>query len=153
VTLYSLFKFLHVIAVIVWIGGVVTLNVLTARLAREQNGAVLASLSRQAAFYGRAVLGPAAAITLVAGLVMVANAQISFATLWVAWGLVAILLSAVLGASLIRQANERLSRLAPTAEPGEPRVLALRRRAQTLNLINLLLLLSAVGAMVFKPTL
>lgn len=150
--LYSLLKFLHIVAVIVWIGGVVTLNILGVRLAREQNRAVLVALSRQAALYGRTVIGPAAGTTLIVGITMVASAEISFATLWVVWGLVAILLSIALGASLIRRANEQLSEVAATALPGDPRMVALRRRAVTLNLINLVLLLSAVGAMVFKPT-
>jgi hypothetical protein len=43
--------------------------------------------------------------------------------------------------------------LAATAEPGDPHLSALQRRLATLNTINVLLLLSAVGAMVFKPTL
>jgi uncharacterized membrane protein len=152
VNVYSVFKFVHVVAVIVWVGGVVTLTVLGARLARERNGVVVAALSRQAALYGRTILGPAAGITLVAGVVTAASGRISFGSLWLVWGLVAILLSMILGASLIRRATEQLSDVALTAAPGEPRLVVLRRRAVTLNLINLLLLLSAVGAMVFKPT-
>jgi uncharacterized membrane protein len=152
VDIYTLFKFLHVVAVIVWIGGVVTLNILGARIAREHDGPQLASLGRHAAFYGRAVLGPAAATTLVAGIVMVAVGGLSLATPWIAWGLGMVLLSLLLGATLIRSTTQQLSTVAP-ADPTGPRVLALRRRAATLSLINLALLLSAVAAMVFKPAL
>lgn len=69
----------------------------------------------------------------------------------IAWGLVAVLLSLVLGATLARRTTEQLSELAPDADPRGPQVLALRRRSATLGLVNLLLLLSAVAAMVFKP--
>ncbi len=58
-----------------------------------------------------------------------------------------------LGATLIRRAGDELSTLAATAEPGDPRQIALQRRLATLNTINVLLLLTAVWAMVFKPTL
>ncbi|MGH8929868.1 MAG: DUF2269 family protein [Egibacteraceae bacterium] len=151
--IYALFKFLHVVSVIVLVGGVFTLNVLSGRLARERDPAAVAALSRQATFYGRSVLGPATGITLIAGVATAAIGRISFATLWIAWGLLAILLSGILGGTAIRRAGEQLSELAATAEAGGPRVVALRRRALMLNWINLLLLLSAVGAMVFKPTL
>lgn len=78
---YTLFKFLHVLGVIVWIGGVLAINVLSARIARERDVALLAPLSRQASFYGRAVLGPAAGTTLVAGIVMVVVGQLRLTTL------------------------------------------------------------------------
>jgi len=153
VNIYTLFKFLHVVGVIVWVGGVFTLNVLGGRLARERDPAAVAALSRQATFYGRSVLGPATGITLVAGVVAAGIGRISFATLWIVWGLLAILLSGILGGTAIRRAGEQLSELAPTAPEGDPQVAALRRRVLTLDWINLLLLFSAVGAMVFKPTL
>jgi uncharacterized membrane protein len=152
-TVYNLFEFLHIAAVIVWIGGIVTLSIINARLAREQDRAALVALSRQSGFYGRAILGPAAGITLITGIVMVVVLGLGFGSLWIIWGLVGIFGSLVLGAALIRRATVELSELAPTAAPNDPRVIALQRRLATLNTINLLLLLSVVWAMVFKPTL
>jgi hypothetical protein len=58
-----------------------------------------------------------------------------------------------LGATLIRRAGDELSTLAATAEPSDPRLSALQQRLATLNIINVLVLLSAVWVMVFKPTL
>ncbi len=108
-SIYTLFKFIHVAAVIIWIGGVFALTVINARLAGEKEQVALLSLSRLSNFYGKVVIGPAAIITLIAGIA--------------------------------------------TAAPKDPRVRALQGRLTTLNMINLLLLFSVVGAMVFKPTL
>lgn len=152
-TIYNLFEFLHIAAVIVWIGGVVALSIINVRLAREQDRAALVALSRQSDFYGRAILGPAAGITLITGIVMVAVLGLGFGTLWIVWGLVGVFGSLVLGVALIRRATAELSALAPTVAPNDPRVIALQQRLATLSTINLLLLLSAVWAMVFKPTL
>jgi len=62
-------------------------------------------------------------------------------------------LSLLLGATVIRRAGDRLVELAATAPPGDARLLSLQRRARTLNLVMILLLVSVVFAMVFKPTL
>jgi uncharacterized membrane protein len=152
-TIYTLFKFLHVASVIIWIGGVCTLTILNMRLTREQDRSVLSALLQQSNFYGKAIIGPAAALTLIAGIVTAVNVGYKFSSLWITWGFVAIFASLILGATLIRSVNGKLGELAPVATPGEPRLRALQQRLATLNIINLLLLLSAVGAMVFKPTL
>ena len=152
-TLYNLFKFLHVAAVIVWIGGVCTLGLLNLRLSREQDGAMLAALSRQGGFYGRAVLGPAAILTLIAGIATTASAGFGFDTLWIMWGFAGVFASLLLGGTLIRRTTEALGKLATTTAPGDPHLKALQRRLAALNLLNLLLLSSTVWAMVFKPML
>ena len=151
-TVYTLFKFLHIVGAIVWIGGVVAVNVIGVRIAREKDGAALAAMSRQSRFYGTAVIGPAAGLTLLAGIVMIATSGLG-APLWVIWGLAVLLVSMALGATLIRRAGEELSQIAATATPADQRVAALQQRLSTLNIINVLVLLSAVAAMVFKPAL
>ncbi len=150
---YLLFKFLHISAAIVWIGGAFTLSVINARLAREKDQAALEALSRQSSFFGSVVFGPAAAITLIAGIVMVAVSGFSFGTFWITWGFVGIFGSVLLGGVFTRRVGERLSKLASTAEAIDPRMARLQKRLSILNVIDLLVLLSVVWAMVFKPTL
>ena len=152
-SLFTLFKFLHVAAVILWLGGVCTLTFLNFRLAREQDRAVLLALLQQSNFYGKAIIGPAMALTLAAGIATAVNVGYNFGSLWITWGFTAIFASILLGVTLIRSVNGQLGKLAPVATPGEPKLRALQQRLGALNLVNLILLLSAVGAMVFKPTL
>jgi uncharacterized membrane protein len=152
-TMENLFKFLHILAVIVWVGGVLTVNVLQVLTGRGHDRAAQASLLRLSDVYGRAVIAPAAALTLVTGLVRVEQIDVGYGTFWVAWGIAAIILSLALGATLIRVTNAELRRVAADAPADDQRWATLRRRATTLFGINLLLLLSAVWAMEFKPTL
>lgn len=149
-TIYTLFKFLHIIGAIVWIGGVIAVNIISVRVARENEPALLASLARQSSFFGTAILGPAAGTTLLAGIIMIATSGLGM-PLWVIWGLAAVVVSMALGATAIRRAGVELSQVA--ARPGDARVPALQRRLATLNIVNVLVLLSAVWAMVFKPRL
>jgi uncharacterized membrane protein len=152
-TIFTLFKFLHVASVILWLGGVCTLTILNLRLTRTQDNGLLLALLQQSNFYGKAIIGPASALTLIAGIVTAVNVGYPFSALWISWGFMAIFASVILGATLLRSVNGQLLALAPLAKPGEPRLRALQQRLGALNLINFLLLLSAVGAMVFKPSL
>jgi uncharacterized membrane protein len=151
ITVVSAVKFLHVVAVIVWLGGVASLTVLNLRLARTASRDALSALSDASEFYGRVVVGPAAALTLLAGIATTLSAGFRFGSLWITWGFAAILLSVLLGATLIRMTTARL-RTAATAGDGAG-VPVLQRRLKLLNGLNMLLLLSTVWAMVAKPTL
>jgi len=152
-TVYDVALFFHILGVIAWVGGVFTLIVLNARIAREKEPSAMAALGRQSQFFGRTVIGPAALVTLIAGIVMVDNAGLSFGTLWIAWGLVGIVVTIVLGVTVIRSSGERLGKLAATTGPGDAQVASLQRRLRSLNYLMLILLLSIVFAMVFKPTI
>ena len=151
-TFYLLMKVVHIVVVITWLGGLLALGIVTARLARSGDVAGFAVLRRQSLFFGQSVVGPAASVTLLAGGAMVARAGFGFTTLWVLWGVVGIIASIVLGAFPIRRTGEAVDALA-TAAPGDPRLRALQSRLATLSAINLVLLTSVVWAMVFKPTL
>lgn len=151
--LYNLFKFLHIIGATVWIGGAFTLVVLNARLARSQNRAAMEGLAQASGFYGRAVLGPAAAITLLAGIGTAAFMGVRFTALWILWGLAGVFLSMLLGALFIGRTTAALSREVSNPQPDRGRLSALQGRLASLNLANLLLLLSVVAAMVFKFSL
>jgi len=151
-TAYTLSKFLHIVGAIIWIGGVTAVSVINARLAREQDYSTLAAMTRQSRFFGAAIVGPAAFITLIAGIVMVAVSGLG-APLWVIWGFAAIVLSIALGASFIRITYGKLEALTGAPNPDVAQVFTLQGRLGVLNGINLFLLLSTVWAMVFKPTL
>ncbi len=64
-----------------------------------------------------------------------------------------ILLSILLGATLIRSMTTRIDQLVAATTLDGSKLRALQRRLTGLNLLNLLILLSTVGAMIFKPTL
>lgn len=152
-TVYNLFKFLHIVAVIVWIGGVLTASILHARVARTGDRSAMTALGQQSAILGRTLIGPAAATALVAGFVMIVNGGIEFTTFWVLWGVIAIILSMFLGSGPIRRTGEELAGRASNPESEGASVAVLGNRLRTLNVVNLVILFSAVWAMVFQPTL
>jgi uncharacterized membrane protein len=116
-TIENLFKLLHVLAVIVWVGGVLTVNVLQVLVGGGRDRAARGSLLRLGDLYGRAVIAPAAALTLVTGIVRVEQIDVGYGTFWVVWGLAAVVGSLVLGATMIRATNVELGRLAGERHP------------------------------------
>jgi uncharacterized membrane protein len=152
-TYENLLHFLHILSAIVWVGGVLTLNVLAVRVGAGPERTTQASLLRMSDLYGRVVIAPAGLLSLISGLLLVGQMDLSFGTLWVAWGIIGLVLSVGLGATLIRATNAELRRLSEDPSMDEPRRLARQRRAAVVYGLNLVLLLSVVWAMVFKPTL
>lgn len=89
-TTYLLLKFLHVLGAIAWIGGLLMLLVLNARMGREGEATVVAALGRQSEYLGRSVLGPAMLLTLLAGFGTAGVARFPFSSLWIVWGSLAL---------------------------------------------------------------
>lgn len=153
-TLENLFHFLHQLSAIIWLGGVIAINVLQLMVSREREPAAIGPLLHRTDLYGRAVIAPAAIFTLITGLVLIAQMDdVAWDDLWVLWGVGGMVVSVLLGATLIRATNADLRRLA--ASPGglDPQWEARQRRIATLYGINVLLLLSILWVMIFKPTL
>lgn len=152
VTVYTLFKFLHIVGAIGWLGGFLAFSIISTRSAREKDPAVLAAMEQLMRANGMFVIGPASGLTLLAGMVMLAVSNLG-APLWVIWGLAAIVVSLALGIALIGPTNRKLHAAITAASPDEARLYALRQRLVVFNSLNLLVLLSAVWAMVTKPSL
>jgi uncharacterized membrane protein len=150
-TLFSALKFLHVVAAIVWVGGVITITALNMRLASTHNSAAMAALASVGRFLGQRVFGPAAVLTLLAGIATALTAGFPMRSLWIIWGFAAILLSTVLGGTLARATTQRLGALAAIPNSDGAQIAALQSRLWVLSAVNVLLLLSTVWAMVAKP--
>jgi hypothetical protein len=91
------------------------------------------------------VIAPAGVLTLITGRLLVGEEDLAFSTFWVAWGLVGLLVSMILGATLIRAAQADLRRLTESPSSNDTRRLAGQRRAAVLYAINVLILLSMCG--------
>ena len=106
--LYALFKFVHVVGAIVWVGGSLVLAMTTIRYLREESPSEVAAIIRQNAFVGQYALGPAAAVTLTAGIMLMVVGKWP-PTLWIVWGLLGLLISGMLGAGVLRRELERVA--------------------------------------------
>ena len=150
-TFYLVLRFVHIASAMVWVGGVIAVAVLNARVARAGEASAAPAVARAGTFFGVAVMMPAALLTLLAGFALLGVRKQGF-ELWTVWGLAGVFGSVLLGATVLRRAGQELAALSSQAAPDASRMAVLRRRLARWGLINIVLLVSTVWAMVFKPT-
>ena len=150
---YTILKFLHVLSVVIWIGGLTALAVVTWRVARERNRALLVSIVRQTVSYGQGIVGPASVIVLLTGLAMVGIGHVGFATFWVWFGYGGALVHGLIGGFLIRKRAAEVMALASASGGDDTGLNAAARRLWNTQLMYLVLLSVVIAAMVLKPTL
>ena len=148
---YLLIQFLHVISATIWLGGVVAMAILIARIASADEPTLLVTLTRQARFYGGAVITPAIGVQLLTGLVMSFGFGMGF-PLWIVWGIVAIIVVVALSLGMLVPTFNSIIDGA-TSTHGEQLLAKQQQRLVVLYGVILLVLLSAEWAMIFKPTL
>lgn len=148
----SLLRFLHVLAVVVWLGGLIALNIMQFRAGRDYPDAEYLKLLRRIDSYGQATIAPAAVVTTITGVLLVLRTHVGFTAPWVIWGLSGIGFSLLLGASLIRSTNTELRKLLANPPTAAAKRSRLQGKQAAFYSINILVLLSTMWAMEFRPT-
>ena len=148
--LYGLLKFLHVLSVVLWVGGVTALWITTLRLARAGDYPTVARLLPVGTRYGQSVVGPASGIVLITGIWMAVIGDL-FKTPWVGIGMTGIVLHFILGATLVRRNWMTIGRLVDDPNRDPSQLTAAIRRATTTTWVYLLIMIVVIAAMVLKP--
>jgi uncharacterized membrane protein len=154
VTRYEIFKLLHVVGAIAWVGGGIGLLVLTRRLVAARDHAGLLALGRASDSLGTWLFMPAGLLTVGFGVALVATeTSLSFTALWILMGFGGIVLSGVAQMAISAPAQKRYLGLVAEHSLDSPDVTAAVRRLSTGSAIDVGILLVVVWAMVAKPTL
>jgi len=149
-TLYDWLLIAHVLAAMVWVGGLVMLVAVGTRTRRSGDPDAIARFVRSLRVLGPAVLAPAALTLLAFGIWMVADsAAWNFGQSWVGVGLALLIASVLVGAVFLGRTGIAAER---AVEAGDHREAArqLGRWAWGIGVI-LLLLVAATWDMVVKP--
>ena len=150
--LYTILKFIHVLAMAVWLGGLVAMLTLNRILTATGDSALIRGFSRVGAALSMRLYMPAMLITLVTGIGMVQVAEIGFGTKWIVWGIVGLIGSFILGGVLTGGTARKLGQKLAKGEIDAAGAAAVQRRILTYAILNVLLLSSIVWAMVAKPS-
>jgi uncharacterized membrane protein len=147
---YELLLFVHVLCAILWVGAVFTTQVIAWGLIRSRQIEAAVRFAQHADAVAK-VLGPAVTLLLVAGILLVEKLGIGYATPWVLIGLAAYASSIVVGGVLATRASKRVEALVPEHGLDAPIVASAVRRVWTLASVDLVILVTAVWAMTWKP--
>jgi uncharacterized membrane protein len=146
---YTLFKFLHVVAAVIWIGGAFIMIVLGARADRAKDDTELVSVVRQVAWSAERIYVPASVATLVFG-VIVTTLGALWGNLWVILGLVGVAATIALGVIVLTPRAKKVE--AGFASSGAaPATVAVSREILTIAKFDAVLLFTVVADMVLKP--
>ena len=141
----------HLLAAATWIGAALALQVIATRMGPSSADAVVDGFALDAEAVGKTLFAPAGIVLLVTGIALVVREDLSWGEPWIVLGLAAfVVVGGVGGAFLIPEAR-RIAALA--REPGhDPHEIRSRTRRRFLVArIDLLVLVLAMGDMVFRP--
>ena len=148
---YEVLKFLHVAAVIAWVGAAVGLAFLQMRLRGAGDTSTLMGVGRQMESMGKIYFSPLAATTLVTGILMVATTDgLSFEDPWIVIGIAGIAASLGIGLGMIAPTGKKLAEASQATPPDGPAIASLSQRMRLLTTINIVILFFVIWAMVTK---
>ena len=84
---YAIYKALHVLAIVVWVGGDVTLTTLGIVFERRRDGETLAALGKVGAWIGVRVYTPALFAAFAFGVAMIETGGLGWGTFWIDFAL------------------------------------------------------------------
>lgn len=150
-TTFTILKFVHVLAAIVWVGGAIFVQIYATSALRSADPAELGFFARRVAVLGQRVFMPASIVVLAVGVWMVAITPFDFTDLWIVIGIGGIVATALTGAILVGPEAGRVGKLLETEGPEVPGVQERIRRIFVISRVDLIVLVLVVFDMVIKP--
>ena len=121
------------------------------RILRTGDGKRQADFAKDTEIVGMRVFIPASVILVIAAVAMMVNLDWSWSQNWIILGLIAFVLSFVLGAGFLGPEGGRIAELIERQGPDSPAVQARIRRILTISRCELIVLLTVIVNMVVKP--
>jgi uncharacterized membrane protein len=150
-TWYVTFLAVHLLAVVIWIGGGLLLTLFGLLAQRAQDGAQLAHIARMAAFAGERIFAPSAIVVLVMGIAMVLNSHYGFDHFWLGFGLLGFLTTFVLGIAVLGPMSKRGSAMIAEKGPDDPAVQAYAEKILLVARADVAMLVVVIVDMVARP--
>lgn len=148
--LYSVVKFMHVVAAVLWVGGGFALMLLAVRADRAGDTQGMLQVMRSIGELGNRLFMPASLATLVLGLIM-CWFWVGFRDLWILIGLAGYLATFLIGTLVFKPTADRMGEMI-AREGVTPAVLEQGRRILKVARFDYAVMLVIVADMVLKPT-
>jgi uncharacterized membrane protein len=150
---YGVFKAIHVLAAIIWLGGGAAIAVLAWQAQRTKDNAQLLQIGKQAEWLSMRLFVPSALVVVAMGVVLMHKGDWGYGHFWTLFGLIAWGVSFVVGAAFLGPEAGRLSKLIETKGPEDPEVLARLNRIISVARTDVVLIILNAIDMVAKPIL
>ena len=148
---YDVFLTIHVLCVVIWIGGGLMLTVFGILAERARDGEQLTQIAKMAAFAGERIFAPAAIVVVIMGISMVLNAHYGFGHFWLIFGLLGFVTTFVLGIGVLAPMSKRANGLIAEKGPNDPDVQAYAGKILLVARADVAMLLVVIVDMITKP--
>ncbi|HEX2049284.1 MAG TPA: DUF2269 family protein [Actinomycetota bacterium] len=148
--LYRIVLFVHVMAVIMWIGTGIVFQVLAEQAARRGDATKTTALAALGTTFGKAYFPALAILVLLSGLWLVIDGEWGFDHVFVAGGLLGIVAAMVTGATVIGPTSERLQQ-SVAGGAASPDTNAHLVKLRDVGRIDLAVMTIVVFLMTYKP--
>jgi uncharacterized membrane protein len=148
---YFVFKSIHVLAAVLWLGGGAMITVLAWQAQRTKDNAQLLQIGKQAEWLSMRVFVPASLLVVVMGIVLMHKGNFGYSNFWVLFGLIAWGVSFLVGAGFLGPEAGRLAKLIEAKGPEDPDVLQRLNRIISVARADVVLVLLIAIDMVAKP--
>jgi uncharacterized membrane protein len=148
---YSLFKAVHVLFAVVWVGGGVSIMIHAIRAQRTYDPNDIVTIAKQAAFMGEKVFAPVGLVTFLMGIAMMINTNWGWGHFWVVFGLLGYASTFAVGVGLLSPLAKKIDESAAERGPTHPETLALIDRIMLIGRFDVAVLMLVVLDMVTKP--
>ena len=148
---YVVFLTIHILFVVVWIGGGLLLTLFGILAERARDGAELAQIAKMAAFAGERVFAPSALIVLIMGVAMVLNADLGFDHFFIVFGLLGFLSTFVIGIAVLGPMAKRATAMIAERSPNDPEVQAYAGKILLVARVDVAVLLLVIIDMITRP--
>jgi uncharacterized membrane protein len=148
---YALFKAVHVIFAVIWIGGGFVLTLLGIIAERKNDPNEIAVVARQAATVGLKVFAPAGLIVFLMGIAMMLNTNWGWGKFWIVAGLIGYATTFLTGLLVLDPLAKRIDASVQANGATHPETIALVKRILLIVRFDMALLFLVVADMVTKP--
>jgi uncharacterized membrane protein len=148
---YALFKVVHVVGAVIWVGGGMTLTILAMRAERSRAPGEVATIAKQAAFVGERVFAPVGLIVFLMGVAMVINLHWGWGTTWIVIGITGYVITFLTGLLVLGPQAKRVGELIETKGTEAAETQAAVQRILLIARVDIAVLLLVVADMVLKP--
>jgi uncharacterized membrane protein len=147
---YLWLKVAHIVSVTAWLGGALALTVISTLFDPGQERRHLAGIAAASNFVGGRIVAPAGMLTLVTGIFTVWLGKIG-TPFWIWWGVGSTVVILAIGIGFLKRGLERMGEMLEDPKVATGEVAAMATRLRRVALVVLVLMVSTVTVMVFKP--
>ena len=148
---YAVFKTVHVLFAVVWVGGGTTLTIFGILAVRANDPREIAQVAKWAGTVGEKLFAPSGLIVFLMGIAMMINTNWGWDKFWVVAGLVGYASTFITGIAVISPRAKKLHTAIEANGPTSPEAIALTKQVMLIARFDIAVLLLVVADMVAKP--